>query len=192
MQELVHNAYYQGHGFKWQSLISPCGIFEDFYGPETGRHHDKWLWDNSGLERTFADLPTLDGKRYYIYGDAAYVGESVDNCVMIGYGYGTNMTPEQEHFTKSMNKVRTCVEWGFRVINQTWASLGRKDFQKIRKTKVGNWYLLAVILTNVRTCVNGVNQISAYFDCPPPSLPEYLAAPRPELVRPYARMRPFE
>jgi hypothetical protein len=36
MQELLHNGYYKGHGFKYQSIISPCGIIEDLWGPLTG------------------------------------------------------------------------------------------------------------------------------------------------------------
>jgi DDE superfamily endonuclease len=138
------------------------------------------------MQRTMGDLPPAEnGERYYIYGDAAYQGETVVGCVMTGFGYGVNMTAQQEHFTKSMNKVRTSVEWGFRVVNQTWASLSKGDAQKPGKSRLGANYLAAVILTNVRTCLNGMNQISAFFDCKPPTLPEYLSAPRPDNVRPY-------
>lgn len=70
------------------------------------------------------------------------------------------------------------VGWGFRINNQQFACIDMKDLEKPRLSPLGYRYLSAVLLTNMRTCLNGMNPTSEYFDYYPPTLDEYLSAPR--------------
>lgn len=75
------------------------------------------------------------------------------------------------------------MEWSFRINTQQLSCTNFKDLEKPRLSALGYRYLSAVLLTNMRTCLNRMNQISEYFECPPPTLDEYLSAPRVENAR---------
>lgn len=85
-----------------------------------------------------------------------------------------------------MNRVRTSVEWGFRVVTQAWQCLNCLELEKVGLSPLEIRFRVAVLLTNIKTCVEGTNQIAAFFGCPPPSLERYLLRnpqSRPEEVR---------
>jgi hypothetical protein len=45
---------------------------------------------------------------------------------------------------------------------------------KIQQSAIIPMWYLAIFLTNCLPCAKGGNQISKYFDVPPPSLDEYI------------------
>jgi hypothetical protein len=73
-----------------------------------------------------------------------------------------------------MNSVRTSVEWGFRLVNQTWGALSYLTLEKLNLSPLETRFKFAVLLRNIKTCVEGTNQIAKYFECAPPTLEEYL------------------
>ena len=159
----------------------------DLWGPLTGRHHDIYLWTTSGVGPILDRLPLHeDGVKYYLYGDPAYRSESCIDNIITGYSHMDHLTEEQQAFNKSLNSMRVSNEWGFRLNVQHWSCMNFIELEKYGTSSLGSRYFCAVILNNLRTCVNGLNQVSLYFDCPPPTLPEYLSAPAPENRRPFA------
>jgi len=85
------------------------------------------------------------------------------------------LTASQAEFNKTMSKVLITVEHLFGRILNLWATNRYKYRQKISSFLVAAIYLIAVFLMNIQTCLNtGGNQVTAYFNCMPPTLHEYL------------------
>jgi hypothetical protein len=79
IQEVVYNGHKQGHGVKFQSVVTPDGLIIDLYGPIEGSRHDAFLFMKSQLGQRISALPlSPDQKCFYLYGDAGYQGLSRD------------------------------------------------------------------------------------------------------------------
>jgi hypothetical protein len=76
-----------------------------------------------------------------------------------------------------MSTVRITIEQLFGCTLNLWASNGHKYSQKIGNSPVASHYLVAVLLTNIHTCIGSSdNQVSYYFQCKPPTLQQYLGS----------------
>lgn len=75
------------------------------------------------------------------------------------------------------------VEWGIGHVYTLWNSLRYRPANRVNVNPIGKHFFVAAIFTNCRTCMRGGNQISQYFDLPPPSLDVYLSAPKPAVHR---------
>jgi hypothetical protein len=182
-QELCYNGQKGKHGLKYQAIQSPDGIVRDCYGPEPGAHHDIFLWRRSRVGPLLDLLPRHpEGEPYFIFGDSAYKGEKVA-AVVVGGDRRFRLTREMSNFNQRMNRARVTVEWQFGRIFALWK--GVHYFMKLKsgQSPVAQYYLCATLLTNFLTCLDGGNQTSAYFDCPPPTLQEYLLPPKPGYTR---------
>ena len=111
-----------------------------------------------------------NGKRYVIYGDPAY---GTNDVILSGYK-GSRLDTHQAEFNKCMSAVRVSVEWGFGIGINLWRKIDLTGGQKLWSQAVGQQYAVAVLLTNIHTCVKGGNQISDYFGMSPPTITEYL------------------
>jgi hypothetical protein len=63
-----------------------------------------------------------------------------------------------------------------RDVASTWSYLQSFRGFRVKQQPVGQYYVVAADLTSIRTILHGGNNTSLYFDCPPPSLAEYLIA----------------
>jgi hypothetical protein len=97
-------------------------------------------------------------------------------------GYGDAAYPRLSNIVKAvgsederrvMNRVRTSVEWGFAKVTQKWAGVNFYAKEKIYLNRPAKKYIVAALLTNLHTCLEG-SQSSLYFWCRPPSLESYL------------------
>lgn len=82
---------------------------------------------------------------------------------------------EQRRFNIRMSRVRVTAEWMFRDITSTWQYLKTFYSLRVKQQPVGRFYIVAADLTNMRTILRGGGNTSRYFDCPPPTLEEYVA-----------------
>ena len=123
-----------------------------------------------------------------VFGDAAYKSYTCADHIVTGFLRVQNLPLHQAQFNGAHNRVRVTVEWGFRIVTQQWGAVNFKDLEKSGLSSLGYRFLAAILLTNMRTCLNGINQISTYFDCPPPSLVEYLSKPYEEDPRMHATL----
>jgi DDE superfamily endonuclease len=48
-QELMYSGHKHCHGIKFQSIVTPDGLFTSMYGPVNGNRHDSFLLSTSGL-----------------------------------------------------------------------------------------------------------------------------------------------
>lgn len=152
--------------------MAPCGIIVHASGPYPGSFHDSKMLSESGLKNqleTSATFSSPGERAFHLYGDQAY--RSGTHIISPFKGY--TLTPAETECNKIMSKLRISVEWGFGKISQLFAFTEFAENQKIRLQPVGVYYLVAILLTNVHTCLNGSNT-SSYFNCEPPSVQQYL------------------
>jgi len=142
-----------------------------FYGPVEGRRHDSTVLSMSKLYDVLEAHPTNLFEGRAIYGDPAYGCSRYMVCPFPNPRPGTR----QALFNSRMSSVREAVEWGFGRLKTLWPFASSPSKIKVRQAPVGKIFLVAVLLTNVHCCLQPLgNQISMYFDLPPPTLDEYL------------------
>ncbi|KAK9319977.1 hypothetical protein V1517DRAFT_330823 [Lipomyces orientalis] len=74
-----------------------------------------------------------------------------------------------------MSGVRISVEQLFGLVLNNWAYNGYKYGLRQQATPVAAFYLVSVLLTNIKTCLEQRNEVSLSFGCTPPSLEDYLS-----------------
>lgn len=111
-------------------------------------------------------------ERLWLYGDPAYQGSY---GIMGSYRAFANrpVTHIQKKFNRRMSKLRIAVEHGFALHQNLWTFNGFRLGLKIEQSPVAAYYVVAVLLSNIYTCLRG-NQTSKQFAMDPPSLEEYL------------------
>ena len=87
---------------------------------------------------------------------------------------GSYLSEPEAAFNAMMLEPRLTVEWGFMRVSQLWQCFQRPAFLQVWRQPLGQVYLIAVMLTNIRTCLTGRNKISDYFSCLPPTCEAYL------------------
>jgi nuclease HARBI1 len=168
-QKQAYNGHKRVHSLKFQSVSSPNGLIVDLTGPWEGRRHDCGMLRESGL------LPRLEGIRNmmgsaYIYGDPAY---PISDVIQAPYK-GACLSEVQKEFNMKMSRVRVSVEWCFGKVVSLFPFVDFKKSQKLYLQPVGKYYFVAVLLTNMHTCVES-SVTGSFFDINPPSLSEYLS-----------------
>jgi DDE superfamily endonuclease len=176
-QKLLYSGHKRCHGIKFQSIVTPDGLFACMYGPITGNRHDSFMLSKSQLLnklRAFMPEPLNHEQPgnviYSLYGDPAYP-QSV--YVFGGYRNPPQGSP-QAAWNTQMSKVREVVEWGFANITTNWSFLDFKAAMMIFQSPIAKYYMIAAFLVNLRTCFYG-NQTMDYFDSTTMSLDEYLS-----------------
>jgi hypothetical protein len=170
-QKLLFSGHKRCHGIKFQSVYCPDGFYALMFGPINGNRHDSYMLLMSGLNAQLEELFPENGSDpfYSIYGDPAYPQSR------LLFGGFRNPLPgsEQAHWNTMMSKVRECVEWGFGDIVRYWSFLDFKASMKVFQSPVAKYYVIAAFLNNLRATYHG-NETSAYFDCEPMGIDEYL------------------
>lgn len=178
-QEAVYNGWKRKHCLKYQAVVTPDGIIIHLYGPVEGTKHDALVWNESGLSdilERHAYAP--DGTILQIYGDPAY---PITEYLLSPFA-GAAIGGDEQHWNRTMSKVRIIVEWYFKEVLQMFSYLDFTRSQKILLSPIGIQYPVAVLLHNAHICLHRP-QISQYFARPededipglfaPPSLEEY-------------------
>ncbi|KAH9100329.1 hypothetical protein LEN26_015963 [Aphanomyces euteiches] len=159
VQKTAYNCHKRMHALKFQSISTPDGLIVHLYGPKPGSRHDSYLLERSQIVPYLQDKLAIDGKRYVIYGDPAY---GLNDVIVAGYT-GAKLDEYQAEFNKRMCALRLSVEWGFGIVIKHWTMIEYKGGQKLLSRSLGKQYAVAVLLTNIHTCMRGRNQISECF-----------------------------
>jgi hypothetical protein len=184
-QKLMYSGHKRAHGMKFQSVVTPDGLFACMFGAVNGNRHDSHMLNESLLlPRLQALMPAgryrvhdgngdnNDDPVYSLYADPAYPQSA--------YVFGGFRNPAQGSrealWNSNMSSVRESVEWGFSHINKYWAFLNFHAALKVFQSPVAKYYIVATFLCNLRTCYYG-NQTMSFFECASDSLTidEYLA-----------------
>ena len=167
MQRVSYSGHKHYHSFKFQSLLTPDGLITHLFGDVTGAHHDMYMYGKSGLQTLF-DKPAF--LPFCLWADQGYASVG---CLFSPF---RNPSAEQAVINQSMFRPRVAVEHGFMRVSQMFALFQRPTVLKLGQMALGQlYYAIAVLLTNIRTCLDNGNQISTYFECAPPNLEEFLA-----------------
>ena len=73
----MYSGHKRCHGIKFQSVVTPDGIFASMYGPVSGNRHDSFLLSNGGLLNKLQEFMPDDAPEdieaviYSLYGDPA-------------------------------------------------------------------------------------------------------------------------
>lgn len=173
-QTWFYSGYKKKHTIQSQAVATPDGLISSFCGGFEGRTSDWGMWLNSELGSKLEAHAFNDrGESLYIYGDAAY-GLQPNVIGSIKAMPGRELTQMEKTFNNCMSRQRIIVEWAFGKVNQYFGYVDYNKGMKIGLSPVGAYYFVAVLLTNCHTCYNGSNA-SQYFQCPPPSIEEYLS-----------------
>lgn len=167
----AYNGWKRLHGVKYQSIETPDGLMRQVWGPLLCRRNDNFLLAASGLIDILREsFNSADGEPWYLYGDPAY-----PKSPWMLRPYKGNLSELEQQFNKGMSSVRETVEWGFAKVVANWAFVDFFKQQKVLGSAcgVGQQYCVAALLTNCHTCLYG-SEVSAYFNCSPPVLEEYL------------------
>jgi len=182
LQRAFYSGYKKKHGVHWQGTLALMGLLIDLAGPFEGRHTDKWMlnvseltdrlkqaldWavDNEGAPVTW---PAGD---IYFFGDAGY-NRRLQMQVMHAKPPGRELTDAQTRVNLRLSKSRIANEWIFGRIGALWPYVACKTKLKVRVGNVGSVFIVATLLTNALTCLEG-SATSKYFGLVPPTLEEY-------------------
>lgn len=165
--------YYSGHkhyhSIKYQSLVTPDGMITHLYGPEPGCRNDQLMFSNSKV-RELMLTPSFAG--YTLFADQGY---AASETLLAPFSTSRRtLSPNEIQFNASMLKARLRVEHGFMRVSQIFAMFQRPSTLRVHQVDVNKYYQLSVLFCNIRTCLDGRNQISDYFLLAPPELDAYL------------------
>ena len=173
IQQSQYDGRLHKHGHKYHALVSPVGLIVHAYGPVDGRRHDTTILRQSGLAESMNDL-SVGGVDYVIYADSAY---ALTRNLQKPIHRPVPGTPDARLNT-IMARARTVAsECGYNCVTNTWQTIDFVRQQKMFWTRPADMYLVAILLTNMRLCLRGHNQMSEFFNlsgtCP--TLENYLS-----------------
>ncbi|KAF4029261.1 DDE superfamily endonuclease [Phytophthora infestans] len=169
LQKHLYSGHKRIHCLNYQAVTAPDGLCIHFWGPMEGRRHDSTMLRESGLLEYFDEhQDTFEGK--LLYGNPAY---GTRKYIVSGYK-GNSVSADESDFNSEMSRLRESVEWNFKCMKTLWSYVEYNKQQKVRLSPVGKFVKVAMLQTNCHNCYYGGNQISQYFDLPPPSLQDYL------------------
>jgi hypothetical protein len=169
-QRRCYTRYKRCHALKFQSVVVPDGFVAHLRGPSPGARHDARVLQESGILPELQAI--LPNGGYRMYGDCAYPWSP---WIAKGFLNAQPNSPEAA-FNSDMSSARISVEWGFNNIVQQFSYLNFTKQMKVFKIPVGQYFINAAFIQNLRTCFVG-NQINSYFDLAPLSIDEYLSLP---------------
>jgi hypothetical protein len=174
-QRRYYSGYKKCHAYKFQAIMTPDGILSSLAGPWPGREGDWGMFVSSGLEPKLRQINQglTVGDRSYLYGDPAY---ALSYGVISSYKAlpGQPLSPVLKAMNAHMSDMRVCIEHGFGKTMNLWGFNGHKTNLKSGISPVAGYYLVAILLSNIHSCIFR-NQTCRRFHCDPPSLQDYLS-----------------
>ena len=168
-QRACYSGHKRFHCLVYQTITTPDGLLFSLYGPEESRRHDMTLLHNSGISKALSSCLLINGRQFYVYGDAGYILRVWMQTV---FNYVGASKAETE-YNKDMIAVRVTVEWNYKDLKQLWC---RNDFSrllKVRQFPVSLLYVAGALLLNYKTCLENWGQVGKYCRCKVPTFDEY-------------------
>lgn len=123
-QRSVYSGHKYFHCLSYQTLTTPDGLIFHIYIPFEGRLPDISIYNSSGLDAMLEEHSVVNGFKYYVYGDKAYL---MKLWLIIAYRSSEIESEDHVLFNTSMNKVRTSVEWSYSELKQYYTT---QDFPR--------------------------------------------------------------
>ena len=180
MQRSVYTAYKKLHGIKVEIVLLPNGI-STVFGPVSARIHDVGgVMLMSGLDDFLLDIQqNMPWDPYSVFGDSTYNAQHLQ-CTRSYYrplAPGVALTAQQELCNTQIKPPRQTIEFSYGEIEGIFQICTQPRSLKLAQRIPYAQEQLRVchLLSNIYTCLNG-NKASSHmkFNCPPPSLDDYL------------------
>ena len=179
-QRVFYSGHKHYHSIKFQSWCTLDGLITHLYGPVAGSKHDMYMYHTSNLESVMSEEGFRD---FCLFADQGYrrVGHLMSPfrtsyVSLSGKQVKKTLEPLQHMFNEMMLQPRLSVEHAFARVTQLFPYFQRHTSLRIHGTTVAAHYVCAVYFTNMRTCIDGRNQITDNFGAvSPPSLEQYLS-----------------
>ncbi|OAD66225.1 hypothetical protein PHYBLDRAFT_152798 [Phycomyces blakesleeanus NRRL 1555(-)] len=129
----------QGHGLKYQAVVTLNSITSFIMKPDSGRNHDVCMYHKSQLDVMLCvafDFTNINSPCYYLYGDLTY---TVSDHIMIPFR--RQMADEQELAINKKHK--------FAHVGSLWAFLKYSQTQRSGQSPVGLYYIVGTFLKNL-------------------------------------------
>lgn len=172
VQRSQYDGHKKKHGLKYQALVAPNGIIVHAYGPVDGRRHDTTVLRQSGLGAAQHQL-SVNGVDYCIYADSAYART---RNMQKPFRNPPVASPQAQVNTVMARARTTASECAFSYVSNMWQAVDFVRQQKIFWTRPADTYYLAILLSNIRTCLRRYNIASEFFNLSDtcPTLSDYL------------------
>jgi hypothetical protein len=170
---MFYSGHNKLHGMVFQAITTPDGLVSSLFGPFISRSNDWGVYKDSRVAHRLHRMMPAGGNRQmlYLYGDPAY---HLSHGVISPYGPRKQISQRKRRFNKDLSSHRIAVEHSFGQIFRLWTSLSFKQGLKVGNQAVAAFFVVAVLLSNCHTCLNGGNQTSMKYHLHPPTLTEYL------------------
>jgi len=180
--EVMQNAFYTGfkqvHGIKVETVLLPNGI-STLFGPVSCRHNDLGVQNMSGLNNFLILIQQNFNAPYSALGDLIYgVNWQCIRSYYRAYILPHLMTQQHRIVDAELRAVRQHIEfWYGKAANNFKVIADKKSFKLASHTPHAIELLrVSHLLVNIYNIIHGDTSSGVtQFDCPPPSLEEYLA-----------------
>lgn len=160
-QKVVYNGKNRVHSIKFQSIVTWDGMIAHLSGPWAGARHDSGIFAESSLPDVLRSLPcvaSVGNPPIALYADEGY---ALSPRIFVPYADG-RICARHAAFNHKMSQMRITVEWGYHCVLRSWTALDFKRNLQIFKSPIGAYYTIAVLLTNIQSCLATYNDITLY------------------------------
>jgi hypothetical protein len=183
-QRAFYNRWNGMHGLKILTYNLPNGLIGGSYGPVSNQRNDRIVVEWSKIDEHLTHLQDemlqedANWLGYYrFFADQGFFAGHW-NCLRTKHRATNNipLTKRQVEENSYTNRVRESVEWGYGETKTKWHELDRHYHHFLDRDMdlVCNEVKVALLLTNITTCMRNGNQVSEYFNLDVPSLNDYL------------------
>lgn len=131
-------------------VSTPDGVIHCMYGPEVGRRNDLTLLRNNGLEEELSKSLLINGRHFYIFGEAAYVLRPYMQCP-----WSTVVASDNEKaFNRAMNGLCVNVEWLYKEFKHYWTLNDFAGYLKARRAPIALMFKASGLFLNMRVCID--------------------------------------
>ena len=175
VQNLFYNRYKRGHMLNWLGFAFPDGMMV-LDGPFPGYFTDSMSWTASTASRIIMremDRRVRDGMPRLCFRADKIFNNGANVRAMWSRRRG-DLQPWMREENRIASSGRASIELNFGANTQRSKFIRTQFTQKLRESSVTKQYVLATLMTNCKTCMDG-NITTSIFGLEPPTLQSYLS-----------------
>jgi len=163
--------HHSEHSYKVMFIVYPCGLIQ-YMGPWKGKQHDAKCLDDLDIQNKISQAFSFESGNHFSF----LVDKGFRNTplTVAPFRRRLNMTDQQFMFNRLHAQNRITVEWMIGHVKNCWKALKYRDTNRSMSTNLHHHLTTALHLYNLRSCFNGGNQITDYFQCEPITVEDYL------------------
>ena len=149
-------------------MTFPNGLIGDMSDVYSCRHNDLHVLRQSHMNDRIRGAQIGQVNQFCVYGDSAYHEMS-----HVTRKFTVNLNDRKIIMNRIMSSCRESIEHINCAYKSELSFITHKEKLKLRQGNVRNFLICQTVLINMYTCLVG-NQVSLYFQLPPPSLEDFM------------------